>query len=159
VRRRIAPTFVIGLPGTELDVGSSGSAREWMSHGAVAGGTAPEGCDPDGPVYCHIDLSSAQTLSTALGDALADIEGQVMSCRYEVPQNGTLGLDFEKVRVTLTLSSGAPESLMHDTSPDCNEGFRYSAEGRIISLCPGTCERVRADPGSEIAFELGCRTL
>jgi hypothetical protein len=100
----MVPTFVIGLPGTELDVGSSGSARQWMSHAAVAGGTAPEGCEPDGPVYCHVDLSSAQTLGTALVDALANIEGQVMSCRYEVPQDATLGLDFDKVRVTLTPS-------------------------------------------------------
>lgn len=147
------PTYVVGLPGSENSVGSFGAARSWMSAGASVAGTGTEGCQGDGPNYCHVDLSNAVDLRAALTDALRRIE-QSLSCTSAVPPGGA---DLDRVRVWLIPSSGEEIALAHDTSAQCADGFRYNTERTAVVLCPSTCDRVRSDVGTQIRVEFDCR--
>ena len=70
-------TFVIGSPGSEDNQGADYDNRSMMSRMAAAGGTATEGCNHDGPNYCHFDMTQEPEFLQALVDALGDIINMV----------------------------------------------------------------------------------
>ncbi len=51
-------TFLIGSPGSEESAEETGGdMRPWPSRAAVEGGTAADGCEVDGPNFCHMDMT------------------------------------------------------------------------------------------------------
>ncbi|MCC6214740.1 MAG: hypothetical protein IT376_07710 [Polyangiaceae bacterium] len=151
-----ARTFVVGVPGSE-------GFRAELSQAAQAGGTAPVGCSPNGPTYCHFDMTPYSTpseLATKLGAALADIQGMA-TCDYEIPAGPGGGtIDFGRVNVRYTRGAGGQEELPQD-SACATGGWRYDDPGKPsrIVLCPATCSQVQADAGARVDVLFGCPTI
>lgn len=142
-------TFVIGSPGSE-------DARDSLSRMAEAGGTSAGSCSHDGPNYCHFDMTQEADFAAALSEALQQIAGIALSCRYDVPAPPSGGtLDPAKVNVVFTPQGGAQEFLPRNDSSDCDEGWRYANDRQQIELCRDTCERIEAASGA-MSLQFGC---
>lgn len=146
-------TFVIGVPG-------SAGYRTELSQAAAAGGTAPPGCSPQGPTYCHFDMTS-YTEPTQLGEKLSqtleEIRGKVaVSCDYEVPPDSEVGL----VNVLYQDGNNPAQEVGHD--PTCKgNGWRYDdpqTPGKII-LCDATCQDIQESSNPKLTIQLGCPTV
>lgn len=146
-------TFVIGSPGSE-------SARTSLSQIATQGGTALPGCSDAGPNYCHFDMTQEPDLAAALNAAFKAITTQVVSCSYTIPQtSGNNVIDPTKVNVTLSSSAGQDTPLLQDNTPNCSDGWQYSADMKKIELCSQTCAQVKADAGAKVNLLFGCTTM
>lgn len=144
-------TFLIGSPGSERN-------RTWMSTAAVIGGTAPAGCNVNGPDYCHMDMTEAPDFSAALRAGLARVAGAVAPCRYtfaEPPPGMTI--DPKKINVVLNSSQGQV-LIVRDDVGDCSEGWQLTSN-REIQLCPDTCDRVQSEAGMVVDVVFGCESL
>jgi hypothetical protein len=147
-------TFVIGAPGSE-------PARSVLSEIALAGGTAAADCDV-ARGDCHFDMTQRADFAEALGDALAEIAGQALTCTLPLPQPTALEaeLDLERVNVIHSPSGGAaPRVVPQDTTRGCDDGadgWQYADGNREIRLCGASCETVRADRGGRLDVVLGC---
>ncbi len=144
-------TFLIGSPGSEKN-------RGWMSQAAVIGGTAPSGCQVNGPNWCHMDMTTAPDFSEALRKGLADIAGQVKSCTYEFaapPSGETINAN----NINVILSSGNESQLVvRDDVGDCQKGWQLTSDNQIL-LCPETCNTVLADPALSVDVLFGCESI
>ena len=149
-------TFIIGSPGSEEGHMTGEDYRPWMSHAAVVGGTAPAGCDEDGPNYCHMDMTQASDFSAALNEGLAQIAGQINSCTYAVaaPPAGQT-IDMNKVNMMVTYGDGTTELVLRDENGDCGVGWQLDADDQIV-LCGDTCNRVQGDTGAHVELMFGC---
>ncbi|HYJ11808.1 MAG TPA: hypothetical protein VEX18_22445, partial [Polyangiaceae bacterium] len=144
-------TFLIGSPGSEEN-------RAWMSQAAVIGGTAPVGCDVNGPNYCHMDMTTAPNFSDALSKGLAAVVGAINSCTYEF---GTppAGQTIARNNINVTLTSGSASTLVvRDDVGECTKGWQLTPDNHIL-LCPDTCARVQSDPLVTVDVMFGCESL
>lgn len=144
-------TFLIGSPGSEPN-------REWMSRAAVIGGTALDGCEQDGPNYCHMDMTTAPDFSQALVDGLAAIAGIVSPCSFEIPTNTSGGGTIDPGTTNVIVTHGGTHTAIgRDDIGDCTDGFQIADD--IVTLCPETCSWVQADPTNRVEVVFGCDTL
>lgn len=143
-------TFLIGSPGSE-------SNRTWMSTAAVIGGTAPAGCNVNGPDYCHMDMTSAPDFSAALRAGLARVAGAVAPCRYTFAEPPTgMAVDREKINVVLSSSRGRV-LVVRDDIGDCTEGWQLTDNDEIL-LCPDSCDQVQSEGGVVVDVIFGCES-
>lgn len=144
-------TFVIGAPGSE-------PARTMLSQLAVAGGTAPEGCDAEAG-ECHFDMTRETDFAGALGTALAEITGRAATCELPVPQADD-EIDLDRVNVIYSPGDGGDATLIvQDARSACDagaDGWQYSDDRTKILLCGPICETVRTDAGSRVDVVIGC---
>jgi hypothetical protein len=147
-------TFVIGSPGSE-------DTRDVLSALARNGGTAQPNCSDNGPVYCHLDMTTEPDLAKGLAGALAQVAASLRSCEYPIPappNNRTL--DPGLVNVLYTPSNGNTETIPRDPSKsDCNQGWQYSSDGTSIVLCGDACEAATSDVGAKVEILFGCKTV
>jgi hypothetical protein len=123
---------------------------------AEAGGTSEGSCSHDGPDFCHFDMTQEEDFASALSEALQQIAGIALSCTYDVPAPPNGGtLDPSKVNVIFTPQGGAQEFLPRNDSNNCDEGWRYAANGTQIELCRDTCTRIEAASGA-MSLQFGC---
>lgn len=144
-------TFLIGSPGSEGN-------RNWMSRAAQIGGTAPDGCSPNGPTYCHMDMTTAPDFSKALQDGLAKVAGQIAPCEYTfgVPPSGQT-IDPNKINVLLR--SGSDNTLVvRSDEATCSKGWQLTANNEI-HLCSDTCKAVQSDSSTSVDVVFGCQSL
>lgn len=158
-------TFVVGAPGSEIDVSGS-DARPWLSEAASFGGTAPLGCVHQGPSYCHIDLTNLDTdLPSELRSAFNQILGSPVSCEYSMPDPPAgqvrvadlkyVDSDGQEYRIPGVAESGCR---------DQGNGWYYSAPTEV-TLCAATCSRVTGDDsetwfaGGAIEVLYGCEPV
>jgi hypothetical protein len=158
-------TFIIGSPGSESVNGVD--VRPWLALAAVEGGTASEGCsvlpamNGGATDWCHIDLSQGSDFAGALNAALARILGLITSCTFDVPTTAPGGqvVQRDEVNVIYTPGSGGDEVLVgRDDSPDCQNGWQFDSEGRVV-LCPATCATAQDDPSGKIELLFGCDSV
>lgn len=142
-------TFVLGVPGSE-------GYRGVLSQLAEAGGTAKAaGCSASGPEYCHYDLTTAPDFSVALGDALAAVSGEALSCVYDIPESNG---DFDPNQINVQFSDAqGSEDILKD--PSRQNGWDYSDDGNQIVLHGIACERVKTTPNGRIDILFGCPTV
>ncbi|HSU42564.1 MAG TPA: vWA domain-containing protein [Polyangiaceae bacterium] len=147
-------TFVIGSPGSE-------DTRPLLSALARKGGTAPSDCSDDGPVYCHLDMTTEPDLAKGLASALDQVAASLRSCQYPIPTPSNLRtLDPNLVNVLFTPSNGKTQTIGRDPSKAaCNEGWQYSPDGSSILLCGDACEAAKQDVGAKVEILFGCRTV
>lgn len=144
-------TFLIGSPGSEPN-------REWMSRAAIIGGTALDGCERDGPNYCHMDMTTAPNFSQALVNGLAAIAGIVSPCSFEIPTNTSSGGTIDPATTNVIVTHGSTHTAIgRDDVGDCTDGF--TIEDDVVTLCPETCSWVQADPTNRVEVVFGCDTL
>jgi hypothetical protein len=150
-------TFVIGAPGSERGSIDGLDSRPWLSLAAAAGGTARDGCSHDGPVYCHFDMTVEPDFAAGLSAALGQITGTIMPCEYFIPAPPPdRRLDLTNVHVAWTLDDGSEQELLRNDTEACGEGWRYTGDLTRITLCPTSCQRVRAASGSHLELFFGC---
>jgi hypothetical protein len=150
-------TFVIGSPGSEEGFETGEDYRPWMSRAAVEGGTAPPGCNENGPDnYCHMDMTQAEDFSAALNAGLEQIAGQLNSCTYAIasPPDGQQ-IDLNQINMIVTFADGSTELILRDDNGDCSEGWQLNAEQQV-ELCGATCGRVQGDMQSHVELLFGC---
>jgi hypothetical protein len=144
-------TFVIGAPGSER-------ARSVLSELALAGGTAPEGCDAAAG-ECHFDMTREADFAGALATALTEITGRAATCELPLPESDT-EIDLERVNVIYSPGNGSEARLvLRDTRAACDagaNGWQYSEDHTKIRLCGPICETVRTDAGSRVDVVIGC---
>ncbi|MDD9932610.1 MAG: VWA domain-containing protein [Myxococcales bacterium] len=146
-------TFVIGAPGSE-------PARNVLSAMALAGGTAPDGCDP-AMGDCHFDMTTQENFSAALDEALAQIAGRsALSCELPMPSVEDGEVDPGLVNVLYSPSTGGgPVVLSQDDAMPCDDGadgWQYNADGSRILLCGEACDTALGDRGGRMDVVLGC---
>ena len=149
-------TFVIGLPGSEVDVDSN-NLRPWLSDAAIAGGTDPTGCSSSGPNYCHMDMSASSDFSADLKAGLASISGQVIDeCTFELPEppQGEL-IDLNKSQLIVTRGDGTTILLPADKEGECDNGWQFNSNGDAL-LCSDTCELLTLDSQASVQLSFGC---
>jgi hypothetical protein len=144
-------TFVVGAPGSE-------PSRVMLSRLAVAGGTAPEGCDAEAG-ECHFDMTKEADFAAALSQALTEITGRAATCELPLPSSDE-ALDLERLNVVYSPGDGSePSVIAQDTRSACDagaNGWQYTEDGTSIRLCGPTCDTVRKDRGSRVDVVLGC---
>jgi hypothetical protein len=144
-------TFLIGSPGSEGN-------RNWMSRAARIGGTASDGCNDNGPNYCHMDMTTAPNFSTALSNGLASITGQIAPCTYTFPPPPAgKTIDPNLINVILKSSSGNQLVVRDDQAP-CSKGWQLTSDQEIL-LCPDTCKAVQQDAALSVDVVFGCASL
>jgi len=153
-------TFLIGSPGSEeSSEETGGDMRPWLSRAAVEGGTAADGCDVDGPDFCHMDMTQEEDFSSALRAGLAAIAGQVVdSCTFAVPdppEDETI--DKTLTNLVVTWGSGSASLYLPDNVGGCDTGWTFNDEGQV-ELCPSTCDEVKLDSGATVQLTFGCGT-
>jgi hypothetical protein len=147
-------TFVIGSPGSE-------DTRSVLSALAREGGTAQPNCSDDGPVYCHLDMTTEPDLAKGLAGALDQVAASLRSCEYPIPSPpGNRTLDPNLVNVLYTPSQGKTETIGRDPSSSrCDQGWQYSSDGKNIILCGDTCTAAKNDVGAKVEILFGCKTV
>jgi hypothetical protein len=146
-------TFVIGAPGSE-------PARTVLSQIALAGGTAPSGCDPEAG-DCHFDMTAQASFAEGLSSALSAIAGRAaLGCELTMPRSPKG--EFDPMRVNVVYSPGdgsAPYVVLQDPGPSCDQGangWQYSDDQTKIRLCGQACDVARADGTGRLDVVLGC---
>lgn len=150
-------TFLIGSPGSEESSESGTDMRPWLSQAALAGGTATSGCDADGPDFCHMDMTEEPDFGAALSQGLASIAGQIIdSCTFALPDPPAgETIDPKLTNVIITWGDGKSSLILGDDIGDCTVGWQ--ADGtRELTLCPETCDSVKADNGARLHLAFGC---
>jgi uncharacterized protein YegL len=108
-----------------------------------------------------VQTNNPQQTTTDFQNALNAIRGAVLACEYVIPPPPTgQTLDFNKVNVVFTPTSGPPKTLNY--SKDCSDpkGWKYDNEAspKRILLCKDACSTAQADKGGKIEIVLGCTT-
>ena len=151
-------TFVIGSPGSERNETTGEDVRGWLSRAAVEGGTATDGCQVNGPNFCHFDMSVADDFGAALRAALSDITGQIVQCSYGLPAPPPgETVDLGAVNLIVSPSDGTNKLMLQSGVQDCSQGWYYDDDGRV-NLCADSCGDVEADPGASLKLFFGCQT-
>ncbi len=140
------PTYVLGV-GDSLD---TPGATEDLDSVADAGGTTKatiiNGATPD------------ETKQTLL-DKINEIRGQQVSCEMAIPEppEGQT-LDPQKVNVEYTADGETRRLLMNEGCADGALGWHYDdlQNPTKITLCPDTCDEVKAQPDAALNVVFGC---
>lgn len=147
-------TFVIGVFADD-----DGVAQMNLDAIAAAGGT--------GNAFF---ITGADDVTTAFLEALHAIQGQTLTCDYQIPlPQGGSALDYGKVNVEYTPSGASmPETVPYvTTEAACDPtagGWYYDvdpASGGVptkILMCPATCSELTL-VGGQIDIEVGCQTV
>lgn len=153
-------TFVVGVPGSEETSGGGEDARQWLSDAARAGMTAPKNCEASEAGFCHFDLTEGENFADALDDALSGILAQTKSCDFPLPEPpGEQPIDPDEINVLLLFDDG--EGFVVGQGEDnCQEGYilEESDDGRIVHLCPETCDQYREELNIDLELILGCES-
>lgn len=168
-------TFVIGVPGSDTTPTDPEAPpyymRRAMSAFAKAGSptSVPAGCDgtfqqnqPDPAVPCHFDLTQGNFNAQALGDAIADIRGQVLGCIYQLPEPAPgETIDKGKVNVNVTID-GTTQTIPQRSDPNdtCESSpcWDYDDKDQIV-LLGKACEDLKTATSSKVEILVGCTTI
>ncbi len=146
------PTFVLGMDGADFRP---------LNHIAQAGGTVrhSEHC-PGG----YADGCYAYNVSSgdpgAIVDALEQIKGAVVQCRYRMPTTDKGVIDPRHVSVVYQTPGGGEVHLKRVGTPDdcTRNGFYYdepSAPTELL-LCPQACSALQTRQASQFEIAVDC---
>jgi len=154
-------TFVIGSPGSEVNVGTGADARPWLSEAAEAGGTsAGNGCTHTGEPYCHMDMTTAPDFSQALAEGLGYVSSQLDECTYNIPEPppGEL-IDPDTTMLIVTLGNGEAYLIEpYNLDEPCTDGWELTDKGHA-QLCESTCNLVKSDVDARVEVITGCTVV
>ncbi|HTJ43845.1 MAG TPA: vWA domain-containing protein [Kofleriaceae bacterium] len=137
-------TFVIGV----------GSSLSNLNGIAAAGGT--------GQAFI-VDTNG--NIGQQFLDALNQIRGSVLGCRYTIPLPDMGMPDYANVTVTYTPTGGSPMAVPHVANmaacPGNGVGWYYdnNTTPTQIELCNGTCATVSADKSGEVDILTPCSVI
>jgi hypothetical protein len=144
-------TYVVGVfGGNELP-----AVRATIDSYAMAGGTG-----------MPFIITANDQLTEKFLAALNQIRGAALSCDVAIPAPSGGQIDFGKVNVHVD-GTGGPVDLVYVESRDrcamAMNGWYYDVNPAMsspmrVQLCPGVCERLKADPKGSIELRFGCKT-
>jgi hypothetical protein len=144
-------TYVVGV----FDGNEPAEVRATVDRFAMAGGTG-----------APIIVTPNEQLTERFLAALNQIRGASVPCELAIPPPTSGQIDFGKVNVRVNRSVG-PSDLVYVGGADrCTataDGWYYDTDParavptRVL-LCPGVCERLKADPKAAIEVRFGCRS-
>ena len=141
--RAAIPTYVIGV----------GRLLDQLETLAAAGGTKKA---------FIVSNETAGTVTTAFSAALGEIRGESLACEYAIPDAPT-GQSFDLGKVNVRYAASGAEATTLEYAAGCTggEGWRYDdvSAATKIQLCPGTCDRAKADQSAKLDVVLGCKTV
>ncbi|HEX4353702.1 MAG TPA: hypothetical protein VHZ95_12320, partial [Polyangiales bacterium] len=148
------PTYVIGVFAPD-----DTDAMTNLDRLAAAGGTKTA-----------FIVDQSQDVTQQLITALASIRSGSLACEYALPTPPSgQALDYTEVNVQFTKSDQTTQNLLYVTdSTQCGKtalGWFYDADPAKggtptkISVCPATCDTLRAATGATIQVRLGCATM
>ena len=147
-------TFVVGIFNPASAEGMMAPAN--LKSLAQAGGTG------DAVI---IDVTG-NTVTQQLHDALAKAQTKAIACSYAIPPStGGTGVDFGKVNVQFSGSSGSSTIPHTSSSSACDKGGWYydvdpsAGTPTQIIACPSTCTGFNADVTGHVEIVLGCATI
>jgi hypothetical protein len=158
-------TFAVGIgpfPSTDTMDYDPG----FMGHVAVAGGTAPPGCNPgetqNVSKVCHFQITPNNKpvgqIKQDFIDAINAIRGQVQACEYslELTDGGAGVVDPTLVNVVFTDKAGS----LHVFLQDPTDGWTYDDPNNPtkVLLHGAACSEVKGDPAGKVQVILGCKT-
>lgn len=148
-------TFVIGVGALPGDYRNYDSA--FLGALAVAGGSAPKGCNPKENTpgaadfcYFNVDPTGSSTATQqAFEKAINDIRGQVSSCTLALNPTSAGTINPANVNVTL---NGTP------IPKDPANGWTYDdpAKPTSVTLHGSYCDTLKNDPNAKVSIVLGC---
>src|SRR6185436_10013735 len=145
-------TYVVGVF-ADTDPPES---RTTMATLATAGGTG-----------MPFIISANEQLSEKFLAALSQIRGAALSCDLPIPKPSSGQIDYGKVNVHVE-GGGAPVDLVYVERADrCGitaNGWYYDVDPTTatptrVQLCPGVCDRLKADPKASIEVRFGCKSI
>lgn len=146
-------TFAIGVPGSE-------DAREFLSELAEAGGTLRSNDCHYGPGSsdgnCHFDMTTSDSFSLDLLDALSKINAEILSCSFSIPET-TGGASVDLSRVNIKLNQRDIQFVPNRPCAEGTDGWQYTPGNTSIRLCGSACIEAQT-PGSSVSIVLGCPT-
>jgi hypothetical protein len=144
-------TYVVGVfGGNELP-----AVRTTIDGFATAGGTGTP-----------FIVTANEQLTEKFLAALNQIRGAALSCDIAIPAPAGGQIDFGKVNVHVDGNGGPVDLVYVERADRCSmapNGWYYDADPTTASpmrvqLCPGVCERLKADPKGSIELRFGCKT-
>ncbi len=105
-------------------------------------------------------IDTNQDAAAQLSAAFESIRGRTqVSCEYTIPPP-PIGetLDYSKVNVHYTNSTGTGTDFAQDPSASCVDGWQYSPDKKQVLLCGAACDVVKADIGGSLQIRFGCAT-
>lgn len=143
-------------------VGTQGAAYAWLEAVAEAGGAPVHERHCAGGIRpCHFyDVGAGKP--DVFIEVLQQIQRAAIACTFAMPTTDTGLVDPSEVALSLTPSGGGVAArVTHVVSEsECSAGgFFYDDNARpsVISLCPNTCETLRAGDGGKVEILLGCK--
>jgi hypothetical protein len=143
-------TYPIGVFGAN-QLGGQTTLDQW----GLAGGTGPATV-----------ISPTADFAEKLLTALNGIRGAALPCEFTIPppQSGTI--DYGKVNVRFTGSTGPADVLYVGQASRCDPamgGWYYDVDPAMgtpsrVLVCPATCDRFKGDPAARVDLVFGCAT-
>lgn len=144
-------------------VGTQGAAYSWLESVAEAGGAPLHDTHCAGGVKpCHFyDVASAKP--DVFIEVLQQIRRAAIACTYAMPTGDAGLVDPSEVAVSFSPSGGGAAARVPriSTAGACGDtaGFFYDDNDspNVISLCPASCDALRAGDGGKVELLLGCK--
>lgn len=162
-------TFFIGVPGSESAQGAPYDPRTMLSQMAIAGGSAPAGCVPNASTgqYCHIDLTQAADMSSALSSAIEYTVGDQIkpTCDFDIPKATDASTYINLAYTTvdfLPAENATPQRLQRASGADCSDGQYYyndPAKPTQLKLCPTACDALGATTTGSVQINFECTKI
>jgi hypothetical protein len=144
-------TYMVGVFGEN----EPPEVRATVERFAMAGGTG-----------APIIVTPNEQLTEKFLAALEQIRGAAVPCEVAIPPPTSGQIDFAKVNVRVNRTAG-PTDLLYVASRDrCEatpDGWYYDVPPATgaptrVHLCPGVCDRLKADARASIEVRFGCRS-
>jgi hypothetical protein len=109
-------------------------------------------------------VSPNNTLGTGLSDALQTIRGNALPCAFAIPLQDASFVDYGKVNLRVTSSSGAQELTYVGKRENCGSSNDWyydtdPASGKRLNrliTCPQACSHLRGATKAELEVTFGC---
>jgi hypothetical protein len=123
-----------------------GTGYQWLSKGT------------DGLWFSQCATASYDSMLQQIASDASDYSGTSTTCSVSVesPQAGRM-LDLSTTRLVYTPEGGGPRPLTEVAGPGAcsGEAYYFDAEGDI-TICPGICAGIQADPGGSLTLDIDC---
>jgi hypothetical protein len=153
-------TFVIGV-GEFPSSNTQDFDPAWLGNLALAGGGAPQGCNPNETTtatdLCYFEVdptqaTSASALQTSFANALNAISGQVLSCTFPLQSTGLGQIDPSLVNVTVN-GTTVPQSATDGWA------FDNPQDPTAIVFQGAACSSLKSDSSAQVSIVVGCATI
>lgn len=144
------PTFVLGMDGAKF------APLEAIAR--AGGGAAHTDYCPAGIKPCHV-YNVGNGDPAVFAEALAQIKGAVVQCRFGMPKPEAGVIDPRDMSVSYRAADVDTSLRRVDGPQSCDGGGFYFDDPDApseVSLCPETCGDLRAASASQLVLSVGC---